>query len=240
MKGFICGCAVMGSALLHGCATIVAGSSQELTFQTEPEGATVSVAGKALGRTPLTTEVSRDKNLSLTFEKEGYKPYTTQLSTTLNGWFWGNIVFGGFLGSTTDGVSGSIHEYSPSQYFVTLSPAAPYALQNNYAGDIKQIIMAFGPEMRVELARGGGGYVDELLVALGVTVDKKEQAVAALKNMAAATPDDLQFANKVIEVFGAAIQPAAPSRPPGPELDAPQDEAEQRGRMNSRLRAGTR
>ena len=39
-----------------------------------------------------------------------------------NPWFWGNILFGGVFGSTTDGLSGSVHEYSPSQFFITLVP----------------------------------------------------------------------------------------------------------------------
>ncbi len=39
-----------------------------MTFNSEPDGATVIVAGKTLGKTPLTVKVPKDKNMSLTFE----------------------------------------------------------------------------------------------------------------------------------------------------------------------------
>ncbi len=192
---------VASAALLSGCATVVSGPSQQVTFNSEPQEATVTVAGKALGKTPITANVSRDKNVAVTFEKEGYKTYTTQLSTTLNGWFWGNIVIGGLLGSTTDGLSGAINEYSPNQYFVTLVPEKPFGTESNRPKDIKQMLLGFGAEIRGELAVGGGSHVNELLAAIGVTEDKQAQAVAALKNMAVSEQDNLEFAKKIIEVF---------------------------------------
>lgn len=104
-RSAIAGLILSSTALFSGCATIVSGTDQKLTFDSEPEGATVTVAGRVLGKTPLTVEVDKDKNLALTFEKEGYKTYTTQLSTSLEPWFWGNIVIGGLVGSTTDSLS---------------------------------------------------------------------------------------------------------------------------------------
>jgi len=111
--------------LSTGCASVVSGTDQKLTFNSEPEESTVAVSGRVLGKTPLTVPVDRGSNQSITFEKEGYKTYTAQLSTTTNPWFFGNIVLGGLVGSTTDGVSGAIHEFSPDQYFVTLKPDTP-------------------------------------------------------------------------------------------------------------------
>ena len=121
-----------------GCAAIVTGVDQKMTFNSEPDGATVIVSGKAVGKTPLTVEVDKGKNQALVFEKDGYKPFTTQLSTTLNSWFWGNIVFGGFLGSTTDGVSGAIYEFSPDQYFVTLTPESSLGIATSRPRKIKE------------------------------------------------------------------------------------------------------
>jgi hypothetical protein len=63
------------------------------------------------------------------FSKDGYKPVTMELTTTLDPWFWGNIVLGGFIGSTTDYINGSVNEYSPSQFFVTLTPDGVAALK---------------------------------------------------------------------------------------------------------------
>ena len=96
---------------------------------------------------------------SITFEKEGYETYTAQLSTTTNPWFFGNIVIGGLLGSTTDGVSGAIHEFSPDQYFVTLKPDTPTGISTSKPRQIKEIIIAFSGEFRHQLASGGGEKV---------------------------------------------------------------------------------
>jgi hypothetical protein len=38
-----------------GCATIVAGPSQEVDFQSQPDGATVSLNGTVIGKTPMAT-----------------------------------------------------------------------------------------------------------------------------------------------------------------------------------------
>lgn len=111
-------------SLLHiqGCATIVSGTTQEVSFQSSPDEATVKVDGKPIGKTPLTVQLDKEKGQTLAFEKDGYKTVTMRLSTSLEPWFWGNIVTGGLLGSTTDGVSGAVNKYSPDQYFVTLTP----------------------------------------------------------------------------------------------------------------------
>lgn len=100
--------------LLASCATIVSGKYQTVTFNSEPQGAKVIVNGRTLGTTPLTLPLEKASNQTLSFEKEGYNTVTLPLTTTLNGWFWGNIVLGGLLGSTTDGLTGAVHEYSPS------------------------------------------------------------------------------------------------------------------------------
>ena len=159
---------------VSGCATIVSGTDQEVTFNSEPEGATVSVTGKVLGKTPVTIRLDKEKNQILTFEKEGYKTYTTQMSTTMDGWFWGNIVIGGFFGSTTDGASGAINEYSPDQYFVTLSPNVPFGVsQQNKAGMIKELMVAFGDSIREEIITGNGDNLSQLITVIGSSSGKE-------------------------------------------------------------------
>lgn len=195
---------ILGAACaVASCATIVGGGSkQQLTFNSEPPDAIVTVQGKVMGKTPLTVTVDRAKNMAVTVEKEGYKRFTTQLSTRLNGWFWGNIVIGGLLGSTTDGVSGAIHEYSPDQYFVTLVPEKPFGVGQSRTSDVKQLVVGSGTELRKELANGGDGeYVSSLLKLLEVADADRAKAIETLKQIAATTKDDLEFANKVIEVY---------------------------------------
>ena len=67
----------------------------------------------------------------------------------MNPWFFGNIVIGGLLGSTTDGVSGAINEFSPDQYFVTLSPNTPFGISTSKPRKIKELVVAFGSDIRI-------------------------------------------------------------------------------------------
>lgn len=214
MKQLLAIYAIGASILLHGCATIVTGKDQNVTFQSDPESATVSIDGRLLGKTPLTAKVDRKTGQSVTIEKEGYKPFTAPMSTTLNSWFLGNILLGGFFGTTTDAASGSLHEYSPNQYFAHLVPiAAPFGLQGSRSADIKRLVLAFGPDLRLELASSGGEHVDQLMAALGVSQGDRAQAFVAIRNVAAATPDDYDLAVKLVSVFEVdAAAPAASSQ----------------------------
>ena len=187
--------------LSTGCASIVSGTDQKLTFNSEPEEATVTVSGRVLGKTPLTVPVDRASNQPITFEKEGYETHTAQLSTTTNPWFFGNIVIGGLVGSTTDGVSGAIHEFSPDQYFVTLKPDTPTGISTSKPRQIKEIIIAFSGEFRHQLASGGGEKVDTIVHLLGIDATQKDTTVRALNQLALANENDLELAKTIIEVY---------------------------------------
>lgn len=190
--------------VIAGCASIITGTEQSVTFNSEPEGATVIVAGKIYGKTPLTTKIPKDKNMVLSFEKDGYKPFTTQLSTTLQGWFWGNIVIGGLLGSTTDSASGAMHQYTPDQYFITLVPDKAFgAVHASNSRRIKELFVTMGSDIRVQLATGGGEVLDQVISLLDPDADPDSRAmmIGVLDRFAAETPDDLQLAQKAIDFY---------------------------------------
>lgn len=188
--------------VISGCASIVTGTDQTLTFNSEPDGATVTVAGRVVGKTPLSVQIDKGQNQSLTFEKEGYKTYTTQLSTTTSGWFWGNIVIGGLLGSTTDGVSGAINEFSPDQYFVTLTPDNGHGLSTSKPRKIKELVIAFADDIRLELTSDGGESTDAILAVLEIDKTDKDTTLIVLKKLASQNPNDLEFAQAIVEFYG--------------------------------------
>ncbi|PFG53364.1 PEGA domain-containing protein [Marinobacter sp. LV10R520-4] len=202
MKHFALFALVAVAFLFAGCASVVSGTDQKLTFNSEPDEATITVSGRVLGKTPLTVPVDRASNQSITFEKEGYKTYTAQLSTSTNPWFFGNIVLGGLLGSTTDGASGAIHEFSPDQYFVTLNPDTPTGISTSKPRQIKEIIIAFSGELRHQLATGGGEKLDALLQLLDIDLSEKDTTSRALNQLALSNENDLELANTIIEVYG--------------------------------------
>jgi hypothetical protein len=195
---------VFMAVIASGCASIVGGGSSEtLTFNSEPDGATVTISGRTVGKTPVSVEVKRDKNKTVTFEKDGYKTQTAQLSTTLNGWFWGNILIGGFLGSTTDSVSGAMYEFQPDQYFVTLAPVAATRIQpqSSQKAQIKELVVGFGEEIRLELAAGGGEYTSALIALLGNESGNQDAAIRILKKLADENQNDLNLSNAIIDFY---------------------------------------
>lgn len=192
-------------ALTTGCASIVKGTDQKLTFDSEPDGATVSVSGRVLGKTPLTASVDRASNQAFTFEKDGYETHTSQLSTTTNPWFFGNIVLGGLIGSTVDGVSGAIHQYSPDQYFITLTAESPAErISSSDPRRIKELVFAFSGKLRKQLAGGEGEIVDTLLSLIDAEDGEgdKQTTIRALNKLALNNSDDLEFAEKIIAFYG--------------------------------------
>lgn len=120
--------------IVSGCASIFTGSTQQVEFDSDPQGATVVIGkmktkdGKKImvdsydaGVTPLVVELSR-KKIMVEISKEGYETQEVQLGTTMNPWFLGNFIFGGVLGSSTDTSTGAINEYKPGKYMLTLIP----------------------------------------------------------------------------------------------------------------------
>jgi hypothetical protein len=80
-------------AVLAGCASIINGKTQTVSFQSTPSGATVALSGTVIGVTPIGTMIQRKNNETLTVSKEGYKTFTTPMTTSIEPWFWGNILW---------------------------------------------------------------------------------------------------------------------------------------------------
>lgn len=106
--------------VVSGCATIIDGESQQVSFNSNPDGATVLVNGVAVGKTPVSYLMKRGDGNIVTVKKDGYKSVERTLTTQMNGMFFGNIIFGGLFGSTTDSSTGAAYEYEPGQFMFEL------------------------------------------------------------------------------------------------------------------------
>ncbi len=109
MKNGMKAVALATSFALAGCASIVSKSEWPVTVQSNPSGAKCVVAKENgiemhKGETPLTLTLSAksgffsSQDYTITCEKEGYETTKVQMPSSLNGWYWGNIVFGGLVG----------------------------------------------------------------------------------------------------------------------------------------------
>ena len=129
--GFAMGAVAAGSLLLGGCATIMGGKHQKVSFATTPAGARCSLLQEGRQRkiaeliTPTTLEVRRNKHdLKLVCRKPGYAPATKLVPSKTNPWWiWGNLLLvGGPIGIVVDAITKANNKY-PKDVSVSLSPA---------------------------------------------------------------------------------------------------------------------
>lgn len=190
--------------IVTGCATIASGRQQAVTFQSNPDGATVVVNGRTLGKTPLTVQLDKKKDQTLTFSKDGYKTVTMPLTTSLNSWFWGNIVIGGLIGSTTDAYTGSMNEYAPSQYLVNLVPENTSALETHTVQSqqdkVRVFVLLRYQNIVSDVAKGGGDDLSSLVALLNVPNNKQQTAILDIKQISQQTKDAATFSDKVTQL----------------------------------------
>lgn len=103
-----------------GCSTIFNGTRQNVSINSNIPGANVIVDGKVIGQTPFAGEIARTKKMKIVLEKEGYEKKEITPNRKIPSAFWGNILLGGVIGSTTDSISGATTEYAPNSFYVNL------------------------------------------------------------------------------------------------------------------------
>jgi hypothetical protein len=100
--------AVAIATALSGCATIIGSTTQPLTIKSSPEGANVVVINRAgekihSGVAPMTVTLNRGAGYfkpeiyTIKFDKEGYESKEVVVTGQVNGWYFGNIIFGGLI-----------------------------------------------------------------------------------------------------------------------------------------------
>src|SRR5689334_21682422 len=96
---------------LSGCATVTRGTTNQVTFVSEPAGAEMQTSVGHRCTTPCTIEFSRKQEFVATFSKAGFKPEQVTVQTRVAGsgaaGFAGNLVVGGLVGMGVDAATGS-------------------------------------------------------------------------------------------------------------------------------------
>ena len=100
---------------IHGCATIMHGTSQDIGITSRPTGAQVTVDNKSFGKTPVVAALSRKDHHIVKIELEGYETFEATITRSTSGWVWGNIVFGGLIGLAVDAITGGLYKLNPEQ-----------------------------------------------------------------------------------------------------------------------------
>lgn len=105
--------------MLSGCASIISGTNQDITFDSNPQGAKVYLNGMIMGTTPFTFNAKKNKFNNLRVEKEGYASINRSVSKSYDPVALINVFWDL---STTDVLTGAIVKYDESHYFFDLQP----------------------------------------------------------------------------------------------------------------------
>jgi hypothetical protein len=129
-----------GASLLGSCASIVSHSSWPVTLSSAPVGATVSVidrGGKEVfsGVTPAAVQLKSSAGFfqrakyTINFTKPGYAGKTIPLEADVNGWYFGNLLFGGAIGMLiVDPATGAMYRISQRDVQAALTETTAFDL----------------------------------------------------------------------------------------------------------------
>jgi len=107
--------------LSSGCATIVTGTRQAVTFTSDPPGATVN-AGGYMTTTPGTLQLKRNRSYTVFVKKEGYQPASAFIGRTFNLWVLGNLFWEPISFTIVDLLTGAFWTLDREQVHVVLTP----------------------------------------------------------------------------------------------------------------------
>lgn len=114
------------AAALSGCASILSGTTQTVSFDSNPPGANCQLVrdGKIIGTvtTPGGLTVKKTKyDITVTCKKAGYQDSTGYLKSGIQDETWGNIILGGGIGWAVDSAAGADNKYD-DHITVTMVP----------------------------------------------------------------------------------------------------------------------
>ena len=132
---------LLGASLLiwSGCASIVSKSNYPVSISSTPPGAKVTITDQRgvdiyVGNTPAMCTLKSGRGFFakagylVTFEMEGYQKRVVAITTKLDGWYFGNIFFGGLIGLLiVDPATGAMWKLDSSFINEMLVEEAPLA-----------------------------------------------------------------------------------------------------------------
>jgi protein involved in sex pheromone biosynthesis len=109
---------------LSSCATVLTGTSDDITFNSTPGGAKIMIDGLEVGKTPAVVSVKRpsNKTTKVTLQMKGYEDRSFALSSSFNMFSCCNGT--NLLGWAIDFVTGSLFKYDKTNYKMELEPMA--------------------------------------------------------------------------------------------------------------------
>jgi len=190
-------------AYFIGCATIVRGTSQTITINSNVSGASIELDGAPVGVTPFTGKVKKGKDKTFTIRKQGYGTQSITLERELDftATILGNVLLGGTTGTTTDGISGAMWLYSPTTYFVQLQEDWQSNLDYSNELAIRKFSMINHSQIAIDAGKNEGEYTDALTDLMKSKMDKESAMLAIQDALEKSKGDQVIFGNELIESF---------------------------------------
>lgn len=187
------------AALLTGCASIISGTSQAVTIDSNVQGASVSIEGNIVGQTPFSGKIPRKRESVALVSKPGYTAQPVVLTTSFNpvailSIFWDY--------STTDCLTGACWEYAPSTYYVNLRPATSSVEQFRRDSELKAFAMTYYSAIKTELATGSGAKIEGVRKEFFPAMSKEEFMAKVIAVEAQAAGNAVAFG----EALAASVQ----------------------------------
>jgi hypothetical protein len=195
---------VLSSAfILQGCSSIINGTTQKVSVNSNVQGGEVFIDGVTLGRTPvINARIKRKDTSFLVVKKDGYKDYQQNLQTRLDGWFWGNIVLGGVIGSTTDSVSGTTHLLDPDTIFVQMEPVNGTSMKMETPDEqkLRTFVTTSYSQLSKDIKAGKGDYLKSLLKLLKTPQDQEAATIKNLEHILSTKETIVDFTEEVVKL----------------------------------------
>jgi hypothetical protein len=108
---------------LVSCASIITGSSDDVTVNSSPQGALFTTNTAHSGTTPTKITIPDDVELQVHYSLAGYQDADASLDARMSAWLFGNILIGGLIGIAIDLITGNYKTHN-SEVTATLRPVS--------------------------------------------------------------------------------------------------------------------
>ena len=143
----------LAASMTLGCATLISGTSQAISIDSNVPGASVVIEGNLVGHTPFSGKIKRQREAVALVSHKGYGAQPLTLTTSFNPVAILSIVWDY---STTDCLTGACWEYAPNSYYVDLAPEGTADADFRREASLMAFAMTYFGDLQTELAAGVG------------------------------------------------------------------------------------
>jgi hypothetical protein len=200
------GLAVVCILISTGCASLIDGRRESVSFSSDPPGAQIIINGKPMGVTPTSIVLERSEygSANVVFKKDGYEDQRATIVTSVNNWFWGNILFGGLIGSSTDAATGAMWKFAPNSYYASMPPLKASNAEWDrfvYERTRRRFLLFSYSQLVSDVVTGHGEYLSSLYQIFSVPANQRRETLANLENIVFSSENAPAFTNAVVKEF---------------------------------------